>query len=206
MQFRLAVALVIFVGSYLPLSLILLAQDYDYAYLGKPICWQWFYETADCTLPLRNPAHSLSIFAACLVCFLATIVVLWISRPKRSITIQSVRYVPSELMNYTLPYVVSFMSIEYHDTGKFVGLIIFLAWMFWITYCSGQIILNPLLIAFGWRLYEISYVFPASTQTHEGLALAHAKLMPRATAKHAVIQDVIIIKGIAEGGETDGGD
>ena len=37
-------------------------------------------------------------------------------------------------MNYTLPYVVSFMSIEYHDTGKFVGLIIFLAWMFWITY------------------------------------------------------------------------
>jgi hypothetical protein len=53
-------------------------------------------------------------------------------------------------MNYVLPYVVSFMSIDYQVTGKFVGFLIFLGWMFLITYKSGQIMLNPLLTVFGW--------------------------------------------------------
>jgi hypothetical protein len=82
-----------------------------------------------------------------------------------------VKYVPADLMNYTLPYVVSFMSIEYQDTGKFIGLIIFLGWMFWITFRAGQIILNPLLIAFGWRLYDIKYRYAGSQNLYSGFAL-----------------------------------
>lgn len=39
MQFRLLTALVVFIGSYLPLSLILLAQNFEFGALKRPLCW-----------------------------------------------------------------------------------------------------------------------------------------------------------------------
>lgn len=51
-------------------------------------------------------------------------------------------------------YVVSFMGISYEAPEKLLGFAVFLFWMFAITYKSGQIIMNPLLLMFGWRLYE----------------------------------------------------
>lgn len=97
-------------------------------------------------------------------------------------------------MSYTLPYVVSFMSLDYQQAGKFVGLIVFLLWMFWITHRSGQILLNPIFIAFGWRLHEISYRFPGSETVHQGRALSSGTLKPETQYTHSIIQDVVIIK------------
>ena len=53
------------------------------------------------------------------------------------------------------PYVVSFMGISYEHPEKLLGFAVFLFWMFAITYKSGQIIMNPLLLMFGWKLYEV---------------------------------------------------
>jgi hypothetical protein len=103
------------------------------------------------------------------------------------------KYIPAELMNYTLPYVVSFMSISYQETGKFVGLIIFLLWMFWITYRSGQVILNPILVSFGWRLYEVSYRFAGDTKEYSGRILSCGWIAPGQRHKFSTIQDVIIV-------------
>jgi hypothetical protein len=68
MEIRLAISAVIFVGSYLPLSLILLAQDVNYSaiegILDKDLSHS-VLETA-----LRNPKFSLPIFLFCGVCFL----------------------------------------------------------------------------------------------------------------------------------------
>ena len=105
-------------------------------------------------------------------------------------------------MNYTLPYVVSFMSLDYQEVGKFIGLIIFLGWMFTITYRSGQLILNPLLIVFGWRLYEIRYVFPGDETERIARVLSTEQLQPATRYKQAIIQEVMIIKSNdASGGE-----
>ncbi|MDX5997051.1 hypothetical protein HRJ35_07595 [Shewanella oneidensis MR-1] len=46
------------------------------------------------------------------------------------------------------------MGISYEAPEKLLGFAVFLFWMFAITYKSGQIIMNPLLLMFGWRLYE----------------------------------------------------
>ena len=97
-------------------------------------------------------------------------------------------------MNYTLPYIVSFMSIDYNDPGKIIGLIIFLIWMFWISYKSGQIILNPVLIILDWRLYEISYSFPGSTDTIKGLALAKGRIETNKHYKQTPIHDILVIR------------
>ena len=104
-----------------------------------------------------------------------------------------VKHVPAELMSYTLPYVVSFMSLEYQETGKFVGLIIFLFWIFLITYRSGQLILNPLLVVLGWRLYEVKYCFPGDNKTYTGKALSKSQLEPEVRYKQLQTQDILII-------------
>jgi hypothetical protein len=193
-QLRLLVAAIIFVGSYLPLSLILMAQDYNFTMIAMPICWGWAHWARDCSLPFQNPVYSIGIFVGCLLCFLTTLCALWLLPAKRSITIVEAEYVAADLMNYTLPYVVSFMSIDYRDNGKFLGLLIFLGWMFWLTYRSGLIILNPLLIAFGWRLYNVRYRHAGSDNIHTKQTLAKGILTAERSEKFAEVQDVFIIK------------
>jgi hypothetical protein len=124
----------------------------------------------------------------------ATLITLAFSKPKHEIVIREAKYVPADLMNYTLPYVVAFMSIDYQDMEKFSGLVIFLAWMFWITYRSGQIALNPVLIVFGWRLYEIKYQFTGDTQDLMARGLALAPLTAGDRVAQSAIQDILIIK------------
>jgi len=48
------------------------------------------------------------------------------------------------------------MGVSYAEPEKLLGFLVFLIWMFAVTYKSGQIIMNPLLLIFGWRLHEAS--------------------------------------------------
>lgn len=192
MQLRFWASLVVFIGSYFPLSLILLVQDFKYELLWAPICWPPNGNT--CALPLRNGSLSLSIFVLSLICVFITLGVLSTVRPKTPIRVHEAKYIPAELMSYTLPYVVSFMSLDYRDTGKFVGLLIFLGWMFLITYRSGQLILNPLLAVFGWRLYEVSLSYPGDEKRYPVRAMSKDDLQLPGQADAATIQDVMLIK------------
>lgn len=97
-------------------------------------------------------------------------------------------------MSYTLPYIVSFMSLEYHETGKFVGLIIFLGWMFLITYRSGQLVLNPLLIVFGWRLHEVRYLYPADKVARTGKVLSKVPIEPNRRYQQSTIEEIMVVK------------
>ncbi|MBD3834073.1 MAG: hypothetical protein IE910_12105 [Brevundimonas sp.] len=203
MQIRLLPAVMVFAGSYLPLALILLAQDFDYAFLKSGIC-NPILNRLGCEIPLAHPAFSLTIFVLCLLSFCFTLMTLSLARPRNFVDIVSVKYVPAELMSYTLPYVVSFMSIGYQDTGKFVGLTIFLIWMFWISYKSGQLILNPLLIAFGWRLYEVSYRFPGEKierEARNGRALIRGELESGQRRAQVSVQDILIMGAINDKGQ-----
>jgi hypothetical protein len=191
-QFRLIISVFVFLGSYLPLSVILLAENFQYDALKKPLCHaRW---TQDCFLPLNNPGLSLSIFALCAFCLLVTLAALSVIRPDKKIIIEQATHVPADLMNYTLPYVVSFMSVNYQQTAPFVGFLIFLAWMFLITHRSGQTLLNPVLIVFGWRPYQVDYRFGGDQITHSGLALVRGHIAPTESHLEAPVQDILIIK------------
>jgi hypothetical protein len=192
MQFRLLTAVVVFLGSYLPLSVILLAQNFDFGAIHRSLCWP--PEHAGCSIPLRNPGFALIALIICLLCFFVTLFVLASVKPKQEIVLVEAKYIPTDLMNYTLPYVVSFMSIDYQDMSKFVGLVIFLAWMFWITYKAGQILLNPLLIVFGWRMYELKYHFASDKQERISRALSRGLIDAGETHRHTNITDILMIK------------
>lgn len=192
MQFRTWISFLIFIGSYLPLSLILLAQNYDYDAIDKSFCWAFW--TSSCTIPFKNPWFAIGIFFLCVFCLALTLILLAYLKPYTPITVRSASHLPADLMNYSLPYVVSFMSIDYQDTGKFIGFLIFLVWMFWITHRSGQILLNPVLIAFGWRYYDITYSYGGEATERTGHALVHGFIAPDEIQNQLTVQELFIIK------------
>ena len=187
MTLRILASIILFIGSYFPLSLILLVQNLK----AESYCIPW---RTGCSWELRQPYISLYFVAICIFCVAATLVVLSAVRTDRAIDTVETKHIPVDLMNYVLPYVVSFMGIDYGDTGKFLGFIVFLLWMFIITHSSERIIMNPVLVVFGWKLYEIKYKTPGGELIQTKVALSRQPLDPGCRYKLNTIQDVLIVK------------
>lgn len=154
MQFRLFSAFLIFIGSYLPLALILAVQDIPMSWWERPFCD--FSNISECYFnPFANPYLSVAfLLLTVLSVFLSNISLEKISFPFKA-KVTKAKPIPNDIINYVFPYVVSFMGISYEHPEKLLGFAVFLFWMFAITYKSGQIIMNPLLLMFGWKLYEV---------------------------------------------------
>lgn len=199
MQLRIAFAAAIYLGSYLPLSLILLVQDVDVAATMRGVCSFKAMVALDCTSPFRNPAWALSAVVVCALGLMATLMALRQLPPGNRVTVTESKHVPADLINYVIPYVVSFMSLDYELGPKLVGFAVFLLWIFWITYKSGQIAMNPVLAVLGWKLYEIKYTFIPADQTHVGRALSKNALKAGQVYRQNAVQDVMVARGDDEG-------
>ena len=147
MQFRLISAFLIFIGSYTPLAIILAIQNIPFDWWSRSFCAPRELVALTCAInPFKNPILAIAfIILTISSAALASELFKRISFP-HCIEVVSVKAVPNEIINYTFPYVVSFMGISYSEPEKLLGFLIFLLWMFAITYKSGQIIMNPLLL------------------------------------------------------------
>jgi len=174
--------------------MILLSQDFKYEMLSWSFCDNLVSNFSSCVIPFSNPAMSIGFFVFCFFCLLLTIITLKVRTPSQQIKVKEVKHIPADLMNYVLPYVVSFMSIQYSEVNKFVGFLIFLGWLFWLSYKSGQVVLNPILIALGWKLYEVKYSFVGSANELLGKALSRSEFPVGAVCTTETIQDIIIKK------------
>jgi hypothetical protein len=191
---RLLIAFAIFLGSYLPLSMILLVQDFDAKKAVGQLCFN-VLTNQRCHMPLQKPWLSIGFFVICSLCFLCSWGVLALTKGGGTdIKIKTVKQTPSDLMNYVLPYIVSFMSIDYMQESKFAGFIIFLLWLFWLSYKSGQVILNPILLVLNWRMYEIVYSYPGNDKDEfSGVVLSNEILEPNTKLRAQDVQSVIVI-------------
>lgn len=194
MQFRAIPALILFLGSYFPLSIILLVQDIPKAVWSTPACS--IAALAEfgtrCAFPhLANPWRILSLFAVCGVSLLMLSFLLRSLKSKEVVTVAKSKSIPNDLINYVFPYVVSFMSLDFGDTGKYVGFIVFMGFMFLITYGSGQILMNPILLLFKWRIYEVEVSIGANPRVIR--ALSKKQLLPGNTYHTHKVQDMYVI-------------
>ncbi|WP_131800170.1 hypothetical protein [Methylobacterium indicum] len=199
MQLRIPFAAAIYLGSYLPLSVILLAQDVDEKSLDNPACGFSQLANIGCSISLKNPAWSLGAVAICTIGLALTIFSLRLLPARVPISIIESKHIPADLINYVIPYVVSFMSLDYQQVPKLFGFLIFLGWIFLITYKSGQIALNPVLSVLGWKLYEIKYKYPSGTEIHVGRLLSKSTVNPGKRYYQNSIQDVMVAKRSTEG-------
>ena len=193
MKLRLTTAAIIFIGSYFPLSLIFLVQDIDYKYASVKLHFDRF-KIVDVSIRLKDPFTSLIIFILCLLCVIITLIALNAIKPQHSVAIKSSKHIPAEMISYSFPYIVALMAIDYADTGKFVGFLIFICWMFCVTWRSGQIILNPLLTVFGWRLYAVTYHYSGDRIEYDGEILSTTPILPGRDYTKSSIDDVLIVK------------
>ena len=159
MQFHFFPGFLIFLGSYLPLAIILAMQDIPAKWWSQPLCTYANLRAGVCQfIPFENPILSITFLGvAAVATFLAKASLQRIRCPF-AVEVKRLKATPNEIINYTFPYVVSFMGIAYGDPQKLLGFGVFLLWMFAITLKSGQILMNPLLLIFGWKLYEATIV------------------------------------------------
>lgn len=192
MQFRLISAFLIFIGSYLPLAIILAIQDIPKKWWGLALCDIRKTTIKECTFnPFENPSFSLTFIG---VTFFS-IIIANLSFKKIlypfDIEVITAKSTSNDIINYVFPYVVSFMGISYNEPEKLLGFAVFLIWMFAITYKSGQIIMNPLLLMFGWRLHEATILINGTQR--EVRILKQGQLIP-GSQKAQTIQDFYITR------------
>lgn len=157
MEMRLFPALILFLGSYFPLSLILLVQDIKESSWRAPLCR--ISEVSSCYFPeLTNPERAFGMLGICAVSLVIFMVLMKNLSGYSSLVVVDSKSVPNDLINYVFPYVVSFMGLDLGVDGKFFGFLLFIVLMFIITYRSGQILMNPFLLVAGWQLYELNIV------------------------------------------------
>jgi hypothetical protein len=174
MEMRLFPALILFLGSYFPLSLILLIQDIKESNWKAPLCK--ITEVSSCYLPeLENPVRALGLLGICAVSLAIFMIVMKRFSGYSSLDVVDSKSISNDLINYVFPYVVSFMGLDLGVDGKFFGFLLFVVLMFVITYRSGQILMNPFLLVAGWQLYELNIV----TEGHKRCVKALSKELVR---------------------------
>ena len=157
MQLRKTSAFALYIGSYLPLGPVLLIQDLDLKVVRAGFCRPFDWTSAGCRLPLLHPWLSLGTVGLRMICLIVTTWTLDIVPTPTQIKIVEAKHIPADLINYVIPHIIPFMGLYFASPARLLGFGVFFLWTFWITYRSGQIILNPILIVFGWRLFEIKY-------------------------------------------------
>lgn len=200
MQLRKTSAFALYVGSYLPLSLVLLAQDIPAASLALAFCRPADITGATCDLPLMHPWWSLGMVAMCTLCLAVTLLTLKFVGTPRQMRVTEVKHVPADLINYVIPYIVSFMGLDYGSPTRLLGFAVLFLWIFWITYKSGQIAMNPVLIVFGWRLFELRYSYLQSSDPWVGRALCQVEVHPNSNYYQGSLQDVMVLRELEQGG------
>ncbi|WP_218511366.1 hypothetical protein [Variovorax sp. dw_308] len=146
----------------------------------------------DCSLPaLDNPGLAWSFLIATALSLVFFLYTLRHFGGQHEMEIEESKTIPNDLINYVFPYVVSFMGLDLGSTGKTLGFALFLAWMFLISYRSGQILMNPLLLVAGWQLYEIK----ADMEGHKRQlrALSREPVHPKQRLRSCFIQGIYVL-------------
>jgi hypothetical protein len=191
MQIRLYSAIILFLASYFPLALILIVQDIRPEYWSRGICTS-VHPFVSCELPrLGNPGLAWTFLAVCGVSLILFVAVMRLFEGPTEMLIKASKSIPNDLINYVFPYIVSFMGVELSATGKVVGFALFMVWMFLISYRSGQILMNPLLLVFGWQLYEIE----AESEGHKRTlrALSKDRVVANETLRSCLVQGIYVL-------------
>ena len=141
MRQRLWNAVIIFLSAYAPLPVIFCIQDIDL------YSWQ-----------LKHPI----IVIVLLTISILSIITLWLTM--RSIRhgappveVVKVKNRSTELVNYSIPYMISFFVMDMGDTNLLISFLVFMLLLFIVTYRTSNIFVNPILAMFGYNLYDIVY-------------------------------------------------
>lgn len=143
MNLKLITSLALFISSYSPLLLILVIRDIDFE-----------------NNTLRHPVYDLVLIGLSILSLLILFLAMhFINRDNTNnlIKIVEVQNRTSDLINYTIPYILLFFDFDLSRVQDILSLSIFLLIMWVLTVRSNAVFLNPILAMVGYGLYDIKY-------------------------------------------------
>jgi hypothetical protein len=150
MKPKILTAILLFISAYAPLFIILAVKDFDFS--G--------------TLRFK---HSIPIYII-LGFTVGSIGLLFysvssIKKGNMPVKVKAVKSRSVDLINYTIPYIVSFFGFDLSKTEDVVSLTIFLLLMLLLTIKSKSVFMNPILLLAGYNLYDLEYEFDGKSNT-----------------------------------------
>ncbi|MDX9917798.1 MAG: hypothetical protein RBT15_07250 [Gudongella sp.] len=141
MKLRFMASIFIFISAYAPLSIIFLIQDYDFVnkQLNHPI--------------IVYNILGISLFS----CLMVLIAVEKIKFSSPAVKILTVSNRSGELINYSIPYMISFFAVDLGDTNQLLSFGFFMFLMYWLTVKTHNMFINPILACRGYNLYDVRY-------------------------------------------------
>ncbi|BCI77603.1 hypothetical protein [Vibrio cholerae] len=150
---KLWVEMLIFLSSYYPLFLILFIRDVGSSTVGISF-----------GLPEWGLNVSVWAFAGLLLSSIATLATGHIMRQlftrsegSDEVRLTDVKVVRGDMINYTLPFLIGLFAFDYKSWQSILSLVVFLVFMFAFTRNEKIVLLNPMFLLLGMRLYEIKY-------------------------------------------------
>ena len=155
-------SIAIFISGYTPLFLIMMIKDMT------RIGWST-YQFDSTTLGFEKIVYPIAFFNNLSVVWglgivsVISLLMLWyvlknITSNPFEITITKAKSRSSEVVNYTIPYMISFVAFDLSKWQDLLSLIIFLGILCLLSIRSQSIFINPILAALGYGLYDCSYI------------------------------------------------
>lgn len=141
MKLRFLASILIFISAYSPLSVIFLIQDINFD------CWT-----------LKNPEIVLPFLGVSLLsCIIIWAAVRCIKVSNPPVTIKSCKNKSGELINYSVPYMVSFFVMDLSNPNALLSFSFFMIITYVITLKTHNLFVNPILAIIGYNVCEITY-------------------------------------------------
>lgn len=141
MKLRFFSSIVVFISAYSPLSIIFLIQDFDLA-----------------QKELEHPVLVLSILG--IFAISCALMYFSVRCPKVSsppVKVVSVSNRSGELINYSIPYMISFFVLDLGNINLLLSFGFFMIIMYLLTLKTHNIFVNPVLACIGYNLYDVRY-------------------------------------------------
>lgn len=140
MKTKILASIIIFISAYSPLAIILAIKDFN-----KEILW------------FDNPKTIISILAIALISIGFLFLLMKLFAYGQEIKIRSVSNRSSELVNYTIPYMISFFGFDMHKGADLISFVIFMTLLCLLTIKTQSIFINPILAVIGYGHYNVEY-------------------------------------------------
>lgn len=142
MKLRIISSIFIFISAYSPLAVIFLLQDINLD-----------------TWELKTPTIVISLLLISLFsCLVVSFAVTRLKTSSAPVEVVSVSNRSGELVNYSIPYMISFFAMDLSDTNLLLSFVFFMFIMYWLTLKTHNIFINPILAALGYNLYDVKYL------------------------------------------------
>jgi len=141
MKLKILPSILIFLSAYSPLAIIFLIQDFD---------WK--------TKSVLHPSIIYPILGVAII----SVILIWtavklikVSTPP--VKVVSVSNKSGELINYSIPYMISFFVMDLSKTKLLISFGFFMFIMYVLTFKTHNIFINPILAVIGYNIYDVKY-------------------------------------------------